>query len=71
MRGGQVISLFFITLRVANRTALTSDAVASGSVGSIHFRSAGGSARGPIDSNGVSQTPSQLGVGFETGSQET
>ena len=35
----QVIASFLVTLRVANRTALTSDTVGSGNLGSIRFRS--------------------------------
>ena len=39
--GKQVIAPFLIVLRVANRTALTSETVLSGNVGTIHFRSEG------------------------------
>lgn len=35
--GEQVISPFLIILRVANRKALTSDTIISGSIGSMHF----------------------------------
>lgn len=40
----QVIAPFLITLRVANRSALTSDSIVSGSSGPIQFRSQGKSA---------------------------
>ena len=39
--GEQVIAPFLIILRVANRTAVTSEAVASGNICSIRFRSQG------------------------------
>jgi hypothetical protein len=61
--------VFLIVLRVANQSALTSEAVASGNVGSIHFRSGGDSTGGPVSSNG--ETSDRLDVGIETGSQET
>ena len=62
---GQVIAPFLIILRVANRTALTSGAVTSGNVGSIHFRSGGGSTDGPMGSSG------ETSDGFGVGSQES
>jgi hypothetical protein len=37
----QVIAPFLIILRVANRSALTSDTITSGKVGSLHFKSEG------------------------------
>ena len=37
----QCIAPFLIVLRVANRTALTSEAVVSGSISSIRFRTQG------------------------------
>jgi len=42
----QVIGSFLIILRVANRTALTSDTVATGNIGSIRFKSHGVSTGG-------------------------
>ena len=44
--GKQCIAPFLIILRVANQTALTSEAVASGTICSIHFRSHGQSTGG-------------------------
>lgn len=44
----QVVAPFLITLRVANRRALTSEMIASGNVGSMHFRSQGRSTTGEI-----------------------
>jgi hypothetical protein len=61
--------VFLIVLRVANQSALTREAVTSGNVGSIHFRSGGVSTGGPVSSNG--ETSDRLDVGVETGSQET
>ena len=40
----QVIAPLLIVLRVANRRALTSEAIVSGNIGSIRFRSQGESA---------------------------
>ena len=37
----QVIAPFLIILRLANRSALTSDAIVSGNIGTIEFRSQG------------------------------
>lgn len=34
----QVIAPFLITLRMANQTALTSDTIISGNIGSLHFQ---------------------------------
>ena len=71
---GQVIAPFLIVLRVANRTALTSDTVVSGNVGSIHFRSHGKSTDegGTLpDGNTVASTdaredtPGELGDAIE------
>jgi hypothetical protein len=38
-RGKQVIAPYLVILRVANRSALTSDTIASGVTGSLHFAS--------------------------------
>lgn len=79
--GGQVIATFLIVLRVANRSALTSEAVASGDLGSIHFRSGGGSTGGgetlPDPGHSMShmemngETSGELDVGVETVSRGT
>ena len=37
--GGQIITPFLIILRVADRTILTNEAITSGNIGSIHFKS--------------------------------
>ena len=68
----QLIALFLIILRVADRRALTSETIASGSVGSIHRMSNGGATEGdsetlPDDSHVSSvdadgETPGGLGV---------
>ena len=55
--------MFLITLRVTNRTALTGDAVTSGKVDSIHFRSEPGGS--------IEETFGRFGVEVETQSQET
>ena len=55
----QCIAPFLIVLRVANRTALTSEAVVSGNVGSIRFKSQGESTGVDgtfLDGNPVSST---------------
>ena len=65
----QVISLFLIVLRVTNRSALTSEAVASGNVSTIRFRTGGGSTGGPMSSHG--EISGRLSVVVEIGSQET
>ena len=80
--GGQVISSFLIILRVADRRALMSEDVASGNVGSIHFRSGGGSTGGggtladvdehPMNHMGTNgETSGEFGVGVETVSRGT
>ena len=77
----QCIAPFLIVLRVANRTALTSETVASGNIGSIRFRSQGEStgmdgtlsdgnprvysASGPDTTRG--ETPGE----FDTGDENT
>ena len=76
-RGGkQVIAPFLIILRVANRTALTSNTIASGNIGSIQFNSHGESTgdNGTLpDENPPSSTAtngetfSEHRVGVETG----
>lgn len=57
----QVIAPFMIILRVANRSALTSDAVTTGNVGSLRFESEGDSTGDSTDSNG--ETSERFGVG--------
>jgi hypothetical protein len=67
----QVIAPFLIVLRVANRTALTGEAIASGNIGSIHFMSQEKSTDGgasfpdgdPVSSvNTSGEDPGELGV---------
>jgi hypothetical protein len=76
----QVIASYLIILRVANRSALTSEAVASENVGSIRFRSAGGTTGGNetlpdghamsfVETSG--EASGELGIGVETGSPKT
>jgi hypothetical protein len=71
----QVIAPYLIVLRVANQSALTSKAVASGNIGSMHFKSRGESTTGgietipdvyPTDSESDGKTPTDLRVGVET-----
>lgn len=71
----QVIAPFLIIIRVANRSALTSDTVVSRGVGSIRFRKQGKSTIGgetipdrhPVDSlDAYGETPGEIGVGTET-----
>jgi len=71
----QVIAPLLIIQRVANQSALTSDAVTTGPVGSIHFRSRGESTSGdgplpvtrPMDlANKFGKDSGELGVGVET-----
>ena len=75
----QVIAPFLITLRVANRKALTSEMVSSGNLGSIHFRSQGrskddigtlpdGNPADSMETNG--EAPCGLGFGTETTIEE-
>ena len=70
----QVIASFLVTLRVANRTALTSDTVVSGNLGSIRFRSQGKSTEsdgtvldgvplGSMEMNGEVLGEGSVGVG--------
>ena len=70
----QVIAPFLIILRVADRRALTSNAVTSGNIGSIHFESQGETTTGeatisdvyPTSSMGPDgETPDGPGVGVE------
>lgn len=74
-----MIAPFLIILRVANRRALTSEAVVSGNIDSIHFRSQGKSTSGDetlsdghpmssVDHDG--ETSGELGIGVETGIEE-
>ena len=71
---GQVIAPFLIILRVANRTAVTSDSISSGNSDSIHFRSPGQSTDdgrtvpdgNPVFSPGVSgEAPGEVGIVVE------
>lgn len=72
----QVIAPYLIVLRVADQSALTSKAVASGNVGSMHFRTQGESTTGNIETiPGVSPVDSEdafgkargeFGVGVQT-----
>jgi hypothetical protein len=75
----QVIAPFLIILRVANRRALTGEAVASGNVGSIRFKSRGKSTGGDgtlsdghptsyVDPGG--ETTGEPGIGVETAIEE-
>ena len=77
--GEQVIAPFLIVLRVANRTAVTSEAVASGNIGSIRFRSQrestdgivtlpDGGPVGSVSTNG--DNSGEFGGGIETGIEE-
>ena len=68
---GQVIAPFLIILRVANRTAVTSDSISSGNPNSIHFRSQGQSTDdggtvpngNPTSSTGASEeAPDEVGI---------
>lgn len=71
----QCIAPFLIVLRVANRSALTSEAVASGSVGSIRFRSPGESTRADatlsngnrdgLDQDARGEAPGEHGAGAD------
>ena len=54
----QVIAPFLIVLRVANRSALKSEAGPSGNFGSIHFRSLGESTNGNTTLSGENFTSS-------------
>lgn len=73
--GAQVIAPFLIILRVANQTALTREAIVSGNIGSIHFKSQGISTDGgnvtiadedPKSSVDTGrENPGELGVGAE------
>ena len=75
----QIIAPFLVTLRVANRTSLTSETIVSGKIGSIHFGSgrelSGGDETFPdgdttasVDPHG--ETPSGHGIGAGTGIDE-
>lgn len=70
----QVIAPFLIVLRVAKRTALTNQAIVSGNIGSIRFKSQGestssggalpdGNLTSSVDTNG--DIPGDLGAGAE------
>ena len=71
---GQVIAPFLIILRVANRTAVTSDSISSGNPDSIHFRSQEQSTdngetvpdENPVGSPGMSgEAPGEVGGAVE------
>ena len=73
-RRTQVIGPFLIIQRVADQTAVTSNALTSGNVGSIHFKSRGESTVGngilgdgdpmsSMDTDG--EIPGELGIGVE------
>lgn len=68
-----------IILRVANRTAVTSDSISFGNPDSIHFRSQGQSTDdgeslpdgNPVSSTGVSgEAPGEVGIVVENGIEE-
>ena len=75
----QVIAPFLIILRVANRRALTSEAVASGNVGSIRFKGPGESMDDdgtlsdgrPMSSTDLDgETTGELAVGVQSAIEE-
>lgn len=77
--GTQAIAPFLIILRVAKRRALTSEAVASGNVGSMHFKGPGDSTGGdgtlsdgqPVGSTDPDkETAGELAIGVETAIEE-
>ena len=79
-KGEQVITSLLIVLRVAERRALTSKSITSENIGSIHFRSGGGSTGGGEslpDGHPMSQTETngatsgEFGGGIENVSRET
>lgn len=78
-RGEQVIAPLLITLRVASRRALTSEAIVSGNIGSIHFNSEGKSTVGngtlsdehPVGSTDTHEdTSDELPIAGETAIEE-
>ena len=77
--GDQVIAPLLIVLRVANRSALTSETITSGNVGSLHFRSQGKTTSGdeaiseehPTSSvDKDRETPTESGVGTQAAIDE-
>ena len=75
----QVIASLLIILRVANKSALTSDTIAPGSISSIHFTGRGRPTGGngtvsdghPTNSTGTNEgAPGELGARDETAVKE-